>query len=66
MTTILKSHEEMRENNKRVMRGEEPLQGSKNEVKDMPLQFKKWVDENQDRIARAKALPYFLRDNEKL
>ena len=48
------------------MRGEEPLQGSKNEVKDMPPQFKKWVDENQDRIARAKTLPYFLRDNEKL
>lgn len=66
MTTILKSHEEIRENNKRVMRGEEPLQGSKNEVKDMPPQFKKWVDENQDRIARAKTLPYFLRDNEKL
>ena len=56
----------MRENNKRVMRGEEPLQGSKNEVKNMPPQFKKWVDENQDRIARAKTLPYFLRDNEKL
>lgn len=56
----------MRENNKRVMRGEEPLQGSKNEVKDMPPQFKKWVDENQDRIARAKTLPYFLRDNGKM
>ena len=56
----------MRENNKRVMRGEKPLQGSKNEVKDMPPQFKKWVDDNQDRIARAKTLPYFLRDNEKL
>lgn len=66
VTTILKSHEEMRENNKRVMRGEEPLQGSKNEVKDMPPQFKKWVDENQDRIARAKTLPYFLRDNGKM
>ena len=56
----------MRENNRRVMRGEEPLQGSKNEVKDMPPQFKKWVDENQDRIARAKTLPYFLRDNGKM
>ena len=66
VTTILKSHEEMRENNKRVMRGEEPLQGSKNEVKNIPPQFKKWVDDNQDRIARAKTLPYFLRDNGKM
>lgn len=32
----------------------------------MPPQFKKWVDENQDRIARAKTLPYFLRDNGKM
>ena len=29
----------------------------------MPEGFKKWVDRNNDRIMKAKALPYFLRDN---
>lgn len=41
--------------------------GSVNEVKDVPPQFKKWLEENQERIDRAEAagkLPYFLRDNQ--
>lgn len=40
--------------------------GSVNEVKDVPPQFKKWVEENKERIAKAEErgkLPYFLRDN---
>ena len=42
---------------------------SKNEVTDVPPQFKKWVQENQDSIKRAEArgtAPYFVRDNRKL
>ena len=38
----------------------------KDEVKDLPNKFKDWYTDNQDRIARAKSLPYFLRDNKKL
>lgn len=56
----------MAENGKRVLNGEEPLKGSVNEVKDVPQGFKQWVTDNQDRINRAKQLPYFLRDNGKL
>lgn len=52
-TTVLKSRDEMRSKAKT----------SVNEVKDVPQGFKDWVDRNQDRIANAKQLPYFLRDN---
>ena len=52
-TTILKSREEMREG----------VKNSANEVKDVPQGFKDWVEENSDKIARARQLPYFLRDN---
>lgn len=41
--------------------------GSVNEVKDVPPQFKKWLEENKDRIERSEAngtLPYFLHDNQ--
>ena len=41
---------------------------SVNEVTDVPPQFKKWVQENQDSIKRAEAsgtAPYFVRDNRK-
>lgn len=33
------------------------------EVKDVPKNFKDWVKENEERISRAKSLPYFLKDN---
>lgn len=35
------------------------------EVKDVPKNFKDWVKENEERISRAKSLPYFLKDNPK-
>ena len=52
-TTVLKSRDEMRSGTK----------DSANEVNDVPQGFKDWVDRNQERIAHAKQLPYFLRDN---
>ena len=33
------------------------------EVKDVPDSFKGWVQDNEERIAKAKSLPYFLKDN---
>lgn len=32
----------------------------------LPKQFNTWVDRNKDRIARAKTLPYFLKDNKEI
>lgn len=63
--SILKTPEEVFADNARIMAGE-PLDGNSiNRVEDVPQEFKKWVEDNRDRMARAKSLPYFLRDNGK-
>lgn len=63
--TVLKTEEEMAEDNRRIMAGEEPVQGSKNEVKDVPDNFKQWLADNEDRAKRMSSVPYFIRDNVK-
>ena len=62
-TPILKTPEELAADNQRIMQGEEPAEESENEVTDLPENFNAWLDRNEERIARAKSLPYFLRDN---
>ena len=63
VTSILKTKEEREEDVKKILRGE-PVDGeSVNKVKDVPQQFKTWVKDNAERIATAKSLPYFLKDN---
>lgn len=63
--SILKTQEEMAADNERIISGE-PLTGeSVNKVSDVPDNFKSWIADNKDRIARAKSQPYFLRDNER-
>lgn len=62
---ILKTREEMKIDDERILEGKDPLP-SKNEVKDLPDNFKQWIKDNDDRIKRADALgktPYFVRDN---
>lgn len=61
--TVLKTEEEMAEDNRRIMAGEEPVQGSKNEVKDVPDNFKQWLVDNEDRAKRSFSVPYFITDN---
>lgn len=59
-STILNTEDEFFRDSDGVYRG------SVNEVKDVPPQFKKWLEENKDRITKAEErgkLPYFLRDN---
>ncbi|MDR0619166.1 MAG: zeta toxin family protein [Bacteroidales bacterium] len=68
--SVLKTQEEISEDTKRMLRGEKPLppESSKNYIKDLPDNFREWLDKNAERIARATdrgALPYFLRDNKK-
>lgn len=41
---------------------ETPVQ-SNNEVKDMPNNFSKWMKGNEDRVVRAKTLPFFIQNN---
>lgn len=63
--SILKTPEEVFADNARIMAGEQLDGNSVNRVEDVPQEFKKWVEDNRDRMARAKSLPYFLRDNGK-
>jgi hypothetical protein len=63
---ILKTPEELMQENEAILEGEEPDKHSVNEVKDVPENFKKWVTANKGRIERAEkrgTLPYFLKDN---
>ena len=65
--TILKTDEEIAEDNRRFMEGKEPSTDSVNTIKDVPDGLKQWVRDNKDRIAAAEGkgkLPYFLKDNE--
>ena len=64
-TTILKSREEMKEDAKRIKEGKSPskAENSPQAVTKLPDNFTKWLDDNQQRIATAKRLPYFLKDN---
>ena len=66
MTSILKTDEEIAEDTKKMLRGEEVTGESENTVEDVPSGYKKWVEKNEERIEAAKkkgTLPYFVRDN---
>ena len=63
--SILKTDEELAKDNERILNGEEPIEGSVNEMKDVPEGFKKWLEENEERISKHKSVPYFLKDNTK-
>ncbi|MDR2764424.1 MAG: hypothetical protein LBB90_05275 [Tannerella sp.] len=63
---ILKTQDELLQDEELIMNGEEPGTHSVNEVRDVPEDFKKWVAKNADRIQAAEergTLPYFLKDN---
>lgn len=63
VVSILKTSDEMERDTQRILSGE-PIDGrSVNYVNDTPLNFKDWIEDNQERIDKAKQLPYFLRDN---
>ncbi|MCQ2058681.1 MAG: ADP-ribosyltransferase domain-containing protein [Bacteroidaceae bacterium] len=62
-TSILKTDEEMKRDRERMLRGEEPLQDSVNTVKDVPEEFRQWVEENKERAKGWGSMPYFIRQN---
>lgn len=63
--TILKTLDEMAEDNKRILRGEDVTKGGVNQVNDVPKVFKDWMADNEGSLQRAKSLPYFLTENPK-
>lgn len=63
--TILKTDEELDADNARILNGEEPQSGSVNEVKQVPPNFKDWLENNIGRAKGRASLPYFIADNPK-
>ena len=61
--SILKSDKELKEDTRRIIRGEQPTDDSTNAVNDTPPNFDAWVKDNRRRIEHAKTPPYFIRDN---
>jgi hypothetical protein len=67
MLPIIISSEELGQYTKLMAEGKESQFKSKNEVTDLPDNFKKWLNDNKTRIDAASqrgTLPYWLRDNE--
>ena len=65
MTPIKKSREEIDADIDRLLNGQPalPSESSENYVSEMPEGWDKWMENNQDRLSRAKSMPYFIRDN---
>ena len=62
---ILKTDEEIAEDTRRILGGEPLDDKSINRVDDVPGEFKKWLDDNEERAKRSYSVPYFIKDNEK-
>jgi len=60
---ILKTWEEIQEDNIRILRSEEVSKNSVNSVKTMPKSFDRWVGENSEKVKKSNSKPYFWEDN---
>lgn len=68
-TGILKTKEELAEDTRRILAGEELDGNSVNRVEDVPENFKQWIKGNESRYKAAEkrgTLPYFIKDNKKV
>lgn len=63
--SVLKAEEEMAEDTRRILAGEEPTTESSQTVDRVPEGFKKWISGNDQRLQNATSLPYFITDNPK-
>lgn len=66
VVTILKTEEEMAEDNRRILAGEPVSEGSVNSVNsvaEVPQRFNDWVADNKERAKGWSSMPYFIRQN---
>ena len=61
--TIMMTNQELNDTEMQLMNDEPVQTDSKNTVKSVPQNFKKWTAENKERIDNWKSKPYFIRDN---
>ena len=66
VVSVLKTPKELAEENEAIMKGETPSRDSVNTVRNVPENFAEWTKRNEERIARAKYRPYFVRDNQRM
>lgn len=67
MIPVLAGGDEIAEMIERIMAGEDREISQKQEIKEFPGSFSRWIRENEDRINEAKTkdtLPYFIKDNQ--
>ncbi len=65
--SVLASQEEMDAYTKALMNGEDVSHWKfGGQVEDMPKEFTDWMKDNGQRMANAKSLPYFIRDNKEI
>lgn len=63
--SVLKTPEEMQEDTKRILAGEETTSESVNRVTDVSQEFKGWIADNTERVKYQNSVPYFILDNGK-
>lgn len=63
VTAIMMTQEEFIKAQKLILKGKKSSIKSKNEVKDLPPQFKRYILNNKERFKKARSLPYFVIDN---
>lgn len=63
VVTILKTPEEMAEDNRRILAGEPVSTRSVNTVGDVPDKFNEWVADNKERAKGWSSMPYFIKQN---
>lgn len=62
--SVLASQEEMDAYTTALMNGEDVSDWQfTGKVEQMPTEFTKWMKDNESRIAKAKSMPYFIKDN---
>ncbi len=62
-TSVLKTKEEIMEDNRRILAGEPLTDDSVNTVTDVPKGFNDWIADNRERAKGWETMPYFVRDN---
>jgi len=63
--SVLKTPEEIQEDTKRILAGEETTSESVNRVTDVSQEFKGWIADNTERVKYQNSVPYFILDNGK-
>ena len=62
--SVLASQEEMDAYTRAIINGEDVSNWKfKGQIDKMPKEFNQWMKDNQQRIATAKSMPYFIKDN---